>query len=76
MADQITTSNIIPFPRPSYAQELLPNQPLLLVLDADLARTDITVDLARRKLPVLGVANACAAAEALWDSLLAEEEKA
>ena len=76
MADQLSPSNIIPFPRPSYAQSLLPNAPLLLALDADLARTDIGVDLARSRLTLVGAANACRAAEETWDSLLAAEEDA
>lgn len=63
----------LPFPPPSYAESLEPNAPLLLVLDADLATTDITVDLARRKLTIRGAANAARAAEQLWDSIRAED---
>lgn len=46
-----------------------PNRPLLDLLDADLARTDPYVDLARRKIPVQGAAHAAAYAELLLNSL-------
>jgi hypothetical protein len=66
--------NILPFPTPDHAERLEPNAlaqnaPLLVAFDADLARTDIAVDLARRKLTVRGAANAARAAEKLWDEL-------
>lgn len=60
---------------PSYSASLEPNAPLLILLDADRATTDVTVDLARRKLTVRGVANACRAAEAQWDTIRAEEDR-
>lgn len=64
--------NILPFPTPDYAERLEPNAPLLVAFDADLARTDVAVGLARRKLTVRGAANAAQAAEKLWDQIRAD----